>query len=273
MPDENEMHATEDPGSGHPPPDIQQSQQQPNDGYFMDWRVFVGVLCGLLFFGCCILFQGVGSGPAAPRSQCKNNLLQIAIALHNYHERFGSFPPAYIADENGRPIHSWRVLILPFLDLQPLYNLYRFDEPWDGPNNWPLADRFATIFSCPSDEHSGEKDDPKTTNYLAVIGPETVWPGDRPTSISEISDGTSKTILVVEVANSGIRWSEPRDLHVTQMAPTINPKAGQGISSRHKGGATVMMCDGSARFLSDSLPVEKLRAMLTAHSGDKVSEY
>jgi prepilin-type processing-associated H-X9-DG protein len=275
MSDPNEHHRAQDSGSGGLPPEIGKSQRQPNDGYIVDWRVFVGILCAVLFLGCCLLWPAFDTGPraAAPRSQCKNNLKQIGIALQNYHEAYGSFPPAYIADENGRPIHSWRVLILPYIDMQPLYNRYRFDEPWDGPNNRLLADMSPTVFGCPSEEHAGDEKDPKTTSYVAVIGPETAWPGDRLTSLSDIKDGTSKTLLLVEVANSGIRWSEPRDLHVLQMAPAINPKAGQGISSRHKGGATAMMCDGSALFLGDSLPAETLRAMLTAHVGDHVGEY
>ncbi|MEZ6114117.1 MAG: DUF1559 domain-containing protein [Pirellulaceae bacterium] len=72
---------------------------------------------------------------AARRSQCSSNLKQIELALHNYHDTFKSFPPAYIADANGRPMHSWRVLILPFMEQRELYDQCRFDEPWDGPNN------------------------------------------------------------------------------------------------------------------------------------------
>src|SRR5260221_9789347 len=71
-----------------------------------------------------------GVRPAARRSQCKNNLKQIGLALHNYHGVWGSFPPPYIPDEQGRPKHSWRTLILPMFDQAPLYNKYRFDEPW-----------------------------------------------------------------------------------------------------------------------------------------------
>src|SRR5579863_9248252 len=90
---------------------------------------------------------------AARRSQCKNNLKQIGLALHNYHDAFGSFPPAFVADANGKPMHSWRVLILPYLDQLPLYKEYNFSEPWDGPNNSRLLNRMPPAFSCPS--HSG----------------------------------------------------------------------------------------------------------------------
>src|SRR4051812_9073955 len=81
------------------------------------------------------LSPSTGPREASKRTQCKNNLKEIALALHNYHEAYGCFPPAYIADKDGRPMHSWRVLILPYLDEKPLYLKYRFDEPWNGPHN------------------------------------------------------------------------------------------------------------------------------------------
>ena len=68
-----------------------------------------------------------------------NNLKQIAMALQCYHQANGCFPPAYIADKTGKPMHSWRVLILPYLDRDDLYKAYNFTEPWDGPNNKKLA--------------------------------------------------------------------------------------------------------------------------------------
>src|SRR5689334_18892035 len=82
----------------------------------------------------------------ARQSQCRNNLKQIGIALHNYHDIFGSFPPAYIPDEYGHPKHSWRTLILAQLDQAPLYNSYRFDESWDGPHNSALRGTNLPVF-------------------------------------------------------------------------------------------------------------------------------
>ena len=198
------------------------------------------------------------------RPRCANNLKQIALALHNYHGAHGCFPPAYIADENGRPMHSWRVLILPFLKHGALHAQYDFNEPWDGPGNRKLGEIPLGVFNCPS-----ENREPSTmTAYVAVIGPNTAWPENEPARIKNFDDGTSNTLLVVEVANSGIHWMEPRDLHVTQMAPTINPTAGQGISSLHPGGANVVFADGHVHFLPDNVIPEDLRDMLTT-SGDE----
>jgi len=80
------------------------------------------------------------------------------------------------------------------------------------------------------------------------------------------------TLQLVEVANSGIHWMEPRDLHVGQMAPTVNPRAGQGISSGHKGGAIGLLADGSVRFLSENLPAETIRGLLTIQGGETIPE-
>ncbi len=203
---------------------------------------------------------------AKHRAQCNNNLKQIALALHCYHDTYGYLPPAYIADENGRPMHSWRVLILPYMEHQTLYDQYDFNEPWDGPNNSKLADTPISAFTCPADS----KHPSTITSYLAVIGPNTAWPENQPTRFGDFTDGSSNTLLLVESANSGIHWMEPRDLHVGQMAPTINPAARQGISSLHPGGANAAVADGSVRFLPDTVLPEDLRAILTRSGSESI---
>jgi hypothetical protein len=202
---------------------------------------------------------------ASYRACCINQLKQIGIALHNYHDRYGSFPPAYVADADGKPMHSWRVLLLPFMEESDLFEQYRFDEPWDGPNNRKLH-MPVWCYRCPS-----ATDNDVATNYVAVVGPATAWPGTKSTKFSDFADGTSNTIMVVEIANSGIHWMEPRDLHVVQMNTKINGKPGQGISSNHPTGACVLFADGSARFLYDNLPPETVKALLTIDGGEKVS--
>ncbi|MFH1923215.1 MAG: DUF1559 domain-containing protein, partial [Planctomycetota bacterium] len=171
------------------------------------WRrsgAWIGSGVGLTLLLLCLL-PVPGGGPAPPRSACANNLKQIGLALHNYHDDHGCFPPAYIADEDGRPMHSWRVLILPYMEQGPLYDQYRFDEPWDGPNNRQLANIPVRYYACPRPG----KQPSTTTNYVAIVGPDTAWPESNTTTVGDFTDGTSNTLLVVEVANSGIHWMEP----------------------------------------------------------------
>jgi len=242
------------------------------------WRRYFGMVVAVALllsgvFACLIILPLGQPREAARRSQCTNNLKQIGLALHSYHDQYDCFPPAFIADANGRPMHSWRVLILPYLDHASLYAKYKFDEPWNGPNNSKIADKIVAVYNCPSGDHDQKGSASTMTSYVAVVGPETAWPESGTTSIRDITDGTSTTLLIVEVANSGIHWMEPRDLHVVQMAPTINPKSGQGISSPHAGGAQVLMADGTVRFISQTLTPELFRALLTRHGGETIGDF
>ena len=253
-----------------PIPDADFSATTGNHG---QWPKMVAAICVVTIFFSFITFVRE-SREAARRSNCKGQIKQIGLALLNYRETHGRFPPPYFADENGRPIHSWRVLILPYLDRQGLYNEYRFDEPWDGPHNRQLANRLVhnnySIWHCPSDEPATGQLDAAMTSFVAVLGPETFW--DDESGTADFSDPAEQTLMVVEVANSGIHWMEPRDLHVSQMASTINPSIGYGISSRHQKGVNVTMADDSVRFLSNDISENTLRALLTRDGHEEISQ-
>lgn len=200
----------------------------------------------------------------AQKASCQNNLRWIALALSQYHDSHGSYPPAYIADADGVPMHSWRVLLLPYLDQKDLYKQYRFDEPWDGPNNSMLHNVRLKLFDCPSDIHAMTD-----TSYVAVTGPQTIWPGAKTTKMSDIKDGTSNTIMLVEVHNSGIHWMEPRDLDMSKMPMTVNSPTGLSISSGHPGGlANIALADGGVRAIGNNTSPKSLRAALTIAGGE-----
>lgn len=189
------------------------------------------------------------------------------MAVANYHETYGCFPPAYVADRDGRPVHSWRVLLLPFLEQRPLYDAYNFAEPWDGPHNRTLADQIGRIYL-----RSGlETDQAGTTSFVAVVGPETAWPGTRAMGIKDLGDGAHATLMVVEVPDGRFRWMEPRDLEFDRMSYRVNDGSGRGLGSR-LGGARAVSADGTVRTLPDGLDPEKLRAMLTANGGEAIEE-
>ena len=206
---------------------------------------------------------------AARRSQCSNNLKQLALAMHNYHDTYKCFPPAYIADENGNPMHSWRVLILPFVEQQALYQMYDFDQPWDSPANLRLAQTVIPAYQCPSDPTAVGPE----TSYVMIVGPGTLFEGTEPTSMREITDGTSNTIMLVEVTGAGINWSEPRDLNLGQIALQINRPGGQGMGSRHPGGMNVAFCDGSVRFISETIDPQTLERLITIADGNPVAAF
>jgi len=232
---------------------------------------FLSLVAGLILLGA-LLLPAIDRGipRAAHRTQCRNNLKQIAIALHNYHDVFGTFPPAYVSDEQGRPMHSWRVLLLPYIDSndmseKQLFEDFDFSEPWDGPNNIKLLEKCPHIYACPSsDEH-----DPTLTDYAAIVGDECVFRGPQPVSITEITDGTSNTGMVSEVSHARIRWTEPRDISLGAFSGIGQP---EGFSSDHDGGVFLLRVDGSVKFLSEEEPLEKVRAIMTRNGGETIPE-
>lgn len=216
---------------------------------------------------CCVLAIS-GFDPAGPKEpafhgECSSRLRQIGIALHMYHDHYGSFPPAYVADEDGEPMHSWRVLLLPFLQYGRLYERYRLDEPWESRHNFEVTSEMPDVYRCPDFFYAKGPYLATQTNYLAVTGPGTAWPGTEGSWLSQFEDGTWQTILVVEEADSGVHWAEPRDLSTHEFVPRLNMPHGRSISSYHPGGAHVCYADGSVEFLEDDTPPDLLRALLT----------
>lgn len=228
-----------------------------------EWSLVLFVVCVVTV----TLLPTLGNHGDGRRSRCKNNLKQIGLALYSYHDEHGTFPPAYFADASGRPIHSWRVLLLPYVDQQALYNQYKWDEPWDGPNNSRLMAQIPPVFRCPS--HAGTPGD-TTTAYAAVFGDDCVFRSSGSTRMADITDGTSNTILVGEVERAGIPWMKPEDVDVSKH-PTIGDPA--GFSSLHIGGIHVLLADGSVRFISENISPATLRGLYTRAGNEQIGDY
>ena len=169
-----------------------------------------------------------------PGSACRSNLKQIALAILNYQAAYGCFPPAYIVDKNGKPMHSWRVLILPFLEEDQLYKAYNFNKPWNGPNNKKLLALRPRVYACPSDP-SVSPSGSKQTNYVAVVGANAALAGEKSRKIgwTDLAGGLSKTVMLVEVASSDVAWTEPRDLSLDAIGTSEGKSSSLPVSSRH----------------------------------------
>ena len=197
---------------------------------------------------------------AAQRTGSVENLKMLGITMHNYHDKYKHFPSSVLLGPDGKTPYSWRVAILPFLGQQAIYDRYRFDEPWDGPNNRKLLDEMPDVFRHP--------DAPANTQnacYFALTGPETVFPGEGTIGFAEIKDGTVNTLLFVE-ARRDIPWTKPEDIPYASDEPI--PKLG-GFT---EGGFHAAFCSAEVRFLPDSLSETDFRAMAT-RDGREVVEF
>jgi len=241
--------------------------------------LLVLLVCGGLLFGTLFWRLSMPSGqmgrpvtpqaaPAVvrPSDPCSNNLRQIGLALQNYHDRYKCFPPAYVADEKGKPKHSWRVLLLPFVDEQALYAQYNFKEPFDGPANRRLAQRPVSAYQCPESAAA----DTANASYVMLVGPGTLSDGPKSTKLSDVRDGTSNTIAIVEIPGTGVNWMEPKDMTLDEFVATFPRPGGpvQAKGSNHPGFINVLILDGSARSLSTSTPAATIRAMATIAGGE-----
>ena len=147
--------------------------------------------------------------------------------------------------------------ILPDLGRDDVYQVYDPNEPWNGPKNRDLgAANMPPAFRCPSNPRAGHED--CDTSYVMLVGKKTVGGlPDAERNSTGIRAGTSRTILVIEVPNSGIPWAEPRDMTVDQVLRRLNSPNRGG----HAGGVNVAFCDGSVRFMRYDELARNLRAM------------
>ena len=197
---------------------------------------------------------------AARRAHCLNNMKQIGLAMHNHHAARNRFPARANFDKEGKPLLSWRVHMLPYLDQQALYQQFHLDEPWNSEHNRKLITMMPKVFRNPSGSA-----EPGKADYLAVCGDGLMFDGSKGRSIADIRDGTSHTIMVVEADDDrAVIWTRPDDWQYNPEDPLA------GLGNAHPGGFCVLLADGSVRLMAEDIDQKTFRALLTIAGGEMI---
>jgi hypothetical protein len=196
------------------------------------------------------------------RSDLASHLKQIALAMHNYSDAHKTFPAFASFDKDGRPLLSWRVHILPWLDQEKLYKQFHLDEPWDSEHNKKLIPLIPDVYR--SRRLAGKP--PGYTSVLGPVGKSLFFTGDQQgIRIQDITDGTSNTIMVVEAdPDHAVPWTKPEDLKVEK----DNPE--QGLGEHAPGVFVIAFADGSAHFVPITIDKQSLYHLFTRNGGEVV---
>jgi hypothetical protein len=196
----------------------------------------------------------------AAKRVSNNNLKQLALAFHNYHDTYGVLPPPTVYSKDGKkPLYSWRVAILPFIEENNLYKQFKLDEPWDSENNKPLLDKLPKLYA----PVTGKSKEKTTTHYQLLVGGGAMFDEKQKTRMASVTDGLSNTIMIVE-AEEPVPWSKPAD--VTYDPKKELPKFG-GL---FEGGFHAAFGDGVVRFIKKDNDEKLLRAIITRSGGEVV---
>jgi hypothetical protein len=196
---------------------------------------------------------------AANRAQTQNNLKQIALAMFNYADSMkGRFPPQAIYNKDGKPLLSWRVMILPYIEQQALYQQFHLNEPWDSEHNKKLLAKMPKVYASPEDAKTVQE---HTTHYQCFVGEGAFLEGKQGLRLpADFPDGMSNTIMVA-VASKAVPWTKPEDIPFDPNKPL--PKLGLPGASVFN----VAMSDGSVRMVSHNIRPQTLRLAIIRNDG------
>ena len=207
---------------------------------------------------------------SARRMSSMNNLKQIALALHNFHDTHRGFPPRYSTDGNGKPLLSWRVYLLPYLEQGPLFEQFKLDEPWDSEHNKKLIAMMPPVYASPSTPL-----EPGKTTYLTIAAKDGILQGPnngengktypRTTGFRDVLDGTSNTVMFVEGnASSAVTWTKPDDYEYSDEDPA------KGLRGVYPNVMLMGMGDGSVRAIAEAVMPQTIKALFTRNGGEVV---
>jgi hypothetical protein len=204
---------------------------------------------------------GIDEVAALYKSQ--QNLRQIAVGMHQYAENKGILPAAAIWDAKGRPLLSWRVTLLPFIEESALYKEFHLNEPWDSPHNLQLLPRMPKLYATPSYRESPSN---ANTHYRVFTGKGTAFEGQTGLRLaSDFPDGVKNTILIVE-SHESVPWTKPEGLPFDPSLPLprlgyLSPKCFIAVNA-----------DGGSYKIKHSMSDATIRALITRNGGEKVEE-
>jgi len=200
---------------------------------------------------------------AAERAKSMNNLRQLALGIHNYLDANGKLPED-IKDKNGKPLLSWRVAILPYIEQEAVYRQFKLDEPWDSPANKIAARlKVSAFFSPNAPKLAQDVDSPGLTHYLGVAGPGTAFDPKGGLGLRDFQDGSSYTIMLVETSNP-VPWAKPGDFEFDPKKPLPNFL----FPGRQVFG--VALADGSVRAVNPKVTSEKTLKEAFTRSGGEI---
>jgi len=197
---------------------------------------------------------------ASPNTEARMNLTMLGLAFHNFHQEHGHFPASAIRAPDGKPLLSWRVAILPYVEEEELYKLFHLDEPWDSPHNLTLLERLPAVFADASFKRFDG-----LTRFQVYVGPGTAF--DRPDGAAVFfRDGAAKTVLITE-GEQRVPWTKPIDLPFGPEVVLVRPHVRDLCTGK---GSWVLSVDGEVHAVPVDCPEEVLRALITRNGGEEV---
>jgi len=191
-----------------------------------------------------------------PRARTANNLKFMALAMHNFAATHGGRLPAAAIRQGDKPLLSWRVAILPWLEQNALYERFRLDEAWDGPHNRALLEEMPRVYAAVAPDDAT----PHSTYYQGFVGPGSLFDGEEGTRLADVTQVAGPTIMIVEAADP-VLWTKPADLSFDEGTPLPS------LGGQFEDGFYAAFADGWPRFLSRQIPPETIRALIRRGEG------
>ena len=214
-------------------------------------RFWPFILLGLFLIVMVLPLIGKRTGPHHP-IRCCHELRQIGFSLVGYDAKHGTFPAFSTGNDKDNPTPSWRVLILPGCGERFLYDTYDFSKPWNSEENLPLLDEIPDMLSCAADDERR----PGDTSYVAVVGPGTASPDGAGIALATLREDSATTAIIIEIQNSGIGWTENRDITLAELKQLIRDRG--RFPTPHKNGFNVLFADGAVYGIKASIPERAL---------------